>query len=137
MTTLEFFNNFISPACHKRAHNVDEYKVVKSRPNAVLVKATTLYQIYQHNVFGADGHRLTVKEFFRVAGQYLYYDKYICVHGTEFYYHVEFNPDNMFYTLTKDIVDDRVRLNGPSTLTDLDYVVEAVTRYEYPTKEDK
>lgn len=128
MNTLEFFNGFVSPSCHKIAHNLTEYASIKSNENLHLIKATTFYQIYRHNVFGADGYRLTMKEFFRICGQYLYYDKYICEHGTEFYYLVLFNKDNEMYRMTADLIKQRIELNSPATLTDISYVYEAVTK---------
>lgn len=127
MTTVEFFNEFINIVSHKVEHSVDEYRVLKGKPGVMMVKATTLYQIYKHNVFGTD-ERLTMREFFRVCGQYLYYDKYICDHGTEFYYYVVFNEDNKMYISTKDIVEKRVWSNRPEALQDLIHVVEAVTK---------
>lgn len=128
MTTLEFFNGFIDPACHKISHDLTEYGNIKMRADVKLIKATTFYQIYKHNVFGSDGHRLTMKEFFHICGQYLYYDKYICEHGTEFYYLVVFNKGNETYTLTADLIDQRIEANAPATLTDLVRVFEAISR---------
>ena len=128
MTTLEFFNSYVSPTCHKISHNLTEYVSIKRRSDVKLIKATTFYQIYKHNVFGSDGHRLPMKDFFRLCGQYLYYDKYVCTHGTEFYYLVVFNSDNEMYQLTADLIDQRIEANGPQTLTDLQYIYEAVTK---------
>ena len=128
MTTLEFFNGFVSPACHKVAHNLTEYESIRMRADAKLIKATTFYQIYKHNVFGSDGHRLQMKEFFRICSQYLYYDKYICTHGTEFFYHVVFNQGNEMYALTADLIDKRIEADAPGMLTDLVHIVTAVSR---------
>jgi hypothetical protein len=128
MTTMEFLKGFINPACHKIEHNIAEFNVIRSNPNVVLVKATTFYQIYKHNVFGADGKRLSMREFYRICGQYFYYDKYVCDHGTEFYYYIIFNEDNEIYKLTKDIVLKRVQVNAPEKLKDLQHVVMAVTK---------
>ena len=130
MKTLEFFKGFIHPSSHKVEHNSAEFKKIKETPTVVMVKATTLYQIYKHNVFDVDG-RLSIKDFYRIAGQYLYYDKYICKHGTEFYYHVVFNESNEMYQLTKDLISKRVYANRPASLNDLVYVVEAVSKEGY------
>lgn len=129
MTTTQFFNGFISPIAHKIVHSVEEYDKIRKYDNVQMVKATTLYQIYKHNVFGRD-ERLSMREFFRVSGQYLYYDKYVCVHGTEFYYYVVFDEDDKIYEATKEIVDKRIEANSPSTLDDLLHVVLAVTKEE-------
>lgn len=129
MGTLEFFQSFISPSCYKIDHNTTELRMIKQIQGVLQVKATTLYQIYKHNVYEMDG-RLTVRDFYRVAGQYLYYDKYVCDHGTEFYYYVVFNADNEMYQLTQGLIRKRIAANNPSTLKDLVHVVEAVSKEE-------
>ena len=128
MTTAEFFNKFIHVVCHKVHHERDEYEWLKSRNDVHRIKATTFYQIYKHNVFGSDGPRLSMQEFYRVCGQYLYYDKYVCRHGTEFYYYVMFDFTNPLYIATKDIILKRIAANSPQTLTDLVHIVEAVSK---------
>jgi hypothetical protein len=128
MTTHEFINNYIKPTSQKVEHSYDEYNLIKETPGVLLVKATTLYQIYKHNVFGDVDDRLSMKDFFRVASQYFYYDKYVCTHGTEFYYYVIFNEEDRMYILTKDIVEKRVQANRPELLSDLIHKVEAMTK---------
>ena len=128
MTTQEFMSGYINPVSHKVEHSYDEYNLIKNNPDAAQVKATTLYQIYKHNVFGDVDDRLTMKDFFRVASQYFYYDKYVCEHGTEFYYYVVFNKEDRMYILTKDIVEKRVEANRPELLKDLIHKVEAMTK---------
>lgn len=122
MNNHEFFNDFISQVSHKINHDHIEHQLLTGRADVVLVKATTLYQIYKHNVFDIDG-RLPLKEFYRVCGQYLYYDKYVCRHGTEFYYYIVFNENNNIFKATKDLVLRRIELNSPSTLDDLEYII--------------
>lgn len=121
MNTNEFFNEFIGLSAHKINHTLTEYHNIL--PRAALVKATTLYQIYKHNVYTTDG-RLTLKDFFRVAGQYLYYDKYVCDHGTEFYYLVIWNEEHPIYRATAELIVKRVEANAPSTLLDFKYKEE-------------
>lgn len=130
MTTTEFLQDFVSPSSHKIAHNHEEYMQIKKK--AKVIKATTFYQIYQHNVFETDG-RLSMREFFRVCGQYFYYDKMVCTHGTEFYYYIIFNGNNPMYQLTKALMQRRIDANTPETLDDLEHVIEAVTKD--PSKE--
>lgn len=128
MTTIKFLNGFISPLCHKVTHDIEEFNEVRQYDDVVKVKATTLYQIYKHNVFGQDGARLSMQEFYRVCGQYFYYDKYVCTHGTEFYYYIVFNADNEIFKVTKDIVFKRVYANRPEKLKDLQHIVMAVSK---------
>jgi hypothetical protein len=127
MTTYEFFNGFVDPICHKVEHDTPEMQSVRIHPGLLMIKATTFYQIYKHNVFGTDD-RLSLQDFFRVAGQYLYYDKYVCKHGTEFYYLVVLNPQNRMVALTKNLIESRVRANRPETLSDLVHVLTATVK---------
>lgn len=127
MTTLEFLQEFVSPRCHKLEHGLTELNEIKSTPGVVMVKATTFYQIYKHNVFESNG-RLSMQEFYQVCGQYFYYDKYVCTHGTEFYYYIVFNEYNQMYKITKDLIIQRINANNPLSLQDLLHIVPAVTK---------
>lgn len=128
MTTIEFITNFVDPVCHKEIHSLDEFQDIKKNPATKQIKATTFYQIYSHNVFGEDEDRLSMRDFFRLCSQYLYYDKYVCTHGTEFYYHIIFSEENTMYQLTKSLIDKRIEANNPETLFDLEYIIEAVSK---------
>jgi hypothetical protein len=125
MTTLSFFQEFISEQSHKVLHRHEELDTMRDK--AKLVKATTLYQIYKHNVFENQG-RLSLRDFYQIAGQYLYYDKYVCEHGTEFYYYVIFNENHPVYKLTEELLLKRIYVNRPETLKDLVRIVPAVTK---------
>ena len=127
MNTQEFLQNFINPVSHKVEHNTIEFDKIKKLTEVTMIKATTFYQIYKHNVYSKED-RLPMKEFFHVCGQYFYYDKYICTHGTEFYYYVAFNSTNLIYQVTQAIINKRVWANRPDTLKDLEFIVEAVTK---------
>lgn len=128
MTTHEFLNVFVSPTSHKVEHNASEFERIKNNNNVQMVKATTFYQIYKHNVFGVDGDRLNLKEFYRACSQYFYYSKYYCRHGVEFYYYIIFNEEHKMYEATKDIIEKRVQANSPERLKDLEYIVEAMAK---------
>ena len=127
MTTQTFLQEFVNPVSHKVEHNSTEFERIKKLSNVTMIKATTFYQIYKHNVYPTDD-RLTMKEFFNACGQYFYYDKYICKHGTEFYYYVAFNPSNIMYQATRAIINKRVWAHRPATLKDLEFIMEAVTK---------
>lgn len=128
MTTNEFMNLFIHPSSHKVEQSVEEFEKVNSDKDIKLVKATTLYSIYRHNVFNDADGRVSMKEFFRICGQYLYYTKYVCDHGTEFYYHIVFNDDNDMYKVTKSVVDKRVHANRPETLKDIIKIIPPMAK---------
>lgn len=120
MTTTEFLNEFVSKQSHKSERTVSEYKRIQGQ--GLMIKATTFYQIYKELV----REHLDLRDFYRVCGQYFYYDKYICEHGTEYYYHVIFNKDNKIYELVSPMIIRQVRANAPETLWDVVKVVTAV-----------
>ena len=71
----------IDPVCYKRYFNKSEYKRIKR--NAIRVNSTDLYDMY--------GGDMSYKEFYSMLKEHFYYDKYVCSHGTEFYYYIKFN----------------------------------------------
>ena len=115
MLSHDFFNTFIDPRSHKVLHNLEERRTIEALDGIQLVKAFTLYQIYRHNVFESEG-RLSMQEFYRVCGQYFYYDKVNVPSGTIYYYHVLFNEDNDIYQATRDLIERRVIASSPNTL---------------------
>ena len=71
----------IDPTCLKRYYNKSEYKRIKK--TAIRVNSTDLYDEF--------GGGMSYKEFYTMLKQHLYYDKYVCDHGIEFYYYIKFN----------------------------------------------
>ena len=70
----------IDPSCLKRYFNKSEYKRIKK--NAIRVNSTDLYEEF--------GHGMSYTEFYKMLKGHLYYDKYICYHGIEFYFYITF-----------------------------------------------
>lgn len=128
MDTTQFLQDFINPVSHKVEHSPTEFERIKKLTDVRMIKATTFYQIYKHNVYPTSGKRLGMKDFFHACGQYFYYDKYVCTHGTEFYYYVAFNDENIMYKATAPIINKRIWANRPASLKDLEFIVEAVTK---------
>lgn len=83
----------IDPTCLKRYFTRSEYKRIKKK--AIRVNSTDLYEEF--------GGGMSYVEFYTTLKQYLYYDKYICEHGTEFYYYVIFNEPRKEYIRHNDI----------------------------------
>ena len=83
----------IDPSCLKRYFNVSEYKRIKKI--AIRVNSTDLYE-----EFGRD---MSYQDFYKMLKEHLYYDKYICDHGTEFYYYVRFKDGRSENIRHKDV----------------------------------
>ena len=84
----------IDPSCYKRYFNKSEYKRIKR--DAIRVNSTDLYDRY--------GEGMTYKEFYTMLKAHFYYDKYVCTHGTEFYYYIKFNTPQEECIKYKDVV---------------------------------
>lgn len=126
--TFEFFNHYLDKSTHKLLQNLEEYNRVKDTPGVLMIKATTFYQIYKHLVFTNEG-RLGLQDFYKMSALYLYYDKYVCDHGTEFFYYIKLNVNHPLYTIMHRLVQEKIKRNGPEHLDDLRHIVEAVTKY--------
>jgi hypothetical protein len=118
----EFFDNFISHAVHKTSPSREEYGTVQ---NSILVKATTLYDFYKRYAHVCGETPVPIRTFYQVARTYLYYDKYVCDHGTEFYYYVVFSDTNHVYNMLKTSITKRVAVEHPSRLQDLQTIIKA------------
>lgn len=122
--SMEFFNDFISQTVHKTSPSVEEYSVVRDM-DTVLVKATTLYDFYRRYAYMCSVTPVPLRTFYQIARTYLYYDKFICDHGTEFYYYVVFNEASTIYNLLKTTITRRVGVEDPSNLHDLQKIIKA------------
>lgn len=125
ISVSDFFNHFLSSSAHKTAPAVEEYKKVQDLHDVVQVKITTLYDLYKRY---ANLHNVTpvpIKAFYQLARIYMYYDKYVCDHGTEFYYYVVFNQDNHIYRAMAAAVSKRIAVEHPDTIGDLQYAIKA------------
>lgn len=89
--SLNNFFSMIDPRVLKEEYTHDEY--VRVRKMCYRVNATTLYKLYKE--FTQEAVPYTV--FYGMLKKHLYYDKYICYHGTEFIYYVRFKPDSNIY----------------------------------------
>lgn len=83
----------IDPTCLKRYYNKSEYKRIKK--TAIRVNSTDLYDEF--------GGGMSYKEFYNMLKQHLYYDKYVCDHGIEFYYYIKFNVPREEHIHHKDV----------------------------------
>lgn len=56
--------------------------------------------------------------FYRKAGMYLYYERFNCTHGDEFYYYIKFNVNSTFYQEHQTLLKNMIIANDPSILVD-------------------
>lgn len=89
-------------------------------PNVCFVHSLVLYRIYalyaraQEPDIQLEGRAI----FFRLVGAYLYYDKFACGHGEEYYYYLKFNKESEFYKTHQELIEQLILSNDPSSLKD-------------------
>lgn len=84
----------IDPSCYKRYFNKSEYKRIKR--SSIRVNATELYAMF--------GQGMTYPEFRTLLKEHFYYDKYVCEHGTEFYYYIAFKEPHEEHIKYTDVL---------------------------------
>ena len=85
--------------------------------DVVLVHSNILYRFY--TIYNNDRYVIEDRpRFFRKVGMYLYYERFVCEHGDEYYYYIKFNEDSYFYREHKDLIRLLITATNPSTLTD-------------------
>ena len=81
--SLKHYCSIFKPSCIKRDFTMSEYLRVKRTCRRI--NSTESYDHYRY-VYGGKVPYVT---FYNTLKCLLYYDKYICTHGTEFYYYVD------------------------------------------------
>lgn len=92
-----FFSS-INPICLKNSYSSVEYNNIKN--NVSPINATTLYNYYKT----LTNEPIDYKEFYILLRKYFYFDKYECLHGTEFMYYVKLKNIDIASDIPKDIV---------------------------------
>lgn len=92
------FCSMLSPTCLKKEFGEAEYINIKNTCD--MVNSTTLYNLYK----GVDTDPMSYKEFYAKLKEHMYYDKYVCAHGTEFLYYVKFKEIKVTTYIPTDVV---------------------------------
>lgn len=101
--SLNDFFSMIDPACFKVTYSIDEYQRVSGM--SIPVNATSLYSLYKRCTTDTP---VSYQEFYALLKQCLYYDKYICTHGTEFMYLVKFNDIRIYSAIDRYPIRDLI-----------------------------
>jgi len=117
----EFMNGgVISPASFKEQLTEAAMHAFAKQPDVVLVHSPVLYRFYV--LFSGDKVHIEDRPvFFRKVGAYLYYERFTCQHGDEFYYYVKFNKNSPFYQEHKALISILIEANEPKRLL-YDYI---------------
>lgn len=113
----EFMSSVILKDSFKTLLTEQAMYEVAQHPDTLIVHSPVLYRLYTLFVAGRE-HVEERPMFFRKVGTYLYYERFNCKHGNEFYYYVRFDKASTFYKEHKDLIELLVLSNDPSTLTD-------------------
>lgn len=88
----------IDESCYKVYFTSNEYERIKS--TCSLVNSTTLYRWYKQL-----GGTLSYKAFYPKLKELFYYDKYVCKHGVEYLYYVQYTNGSYKERLPKDVIE--------------------------------
>ena len=113
----QFMTDLIHKDSFKRILSEDAMNNFAKEEGVLFVHSPILYRLY--TLFAGDVPHVEDRPmFYRKAGMYLYYERFTCNHGEEFYYYIKFNKDSKFYQEHKFLIETLIVANDPSTLTD-------------------
>ncbi len=113
----EFMTDLIGTTSFKRVLTEQAMNEFAKEKGVFLVHSPVLYRLYA--LYTADKSPIDERPvFYRKAGMYLYYERFTCNHGEEFYYYIRFNQNSKFYQEHKFLIETLIVASDPSTLTD-------------------
>jgi hypothetical protein len=113
----EFMTNVISTDSFKKVLSEEAMYDFAKASEVYLVHSPVLYRLYA--LYTAAKPPIEERPvFYRKVGMYLYYERFTCNHGEEFYYYIRFNQHSEFYQEHKALINSLILASDPSTLTD-------------------
>jgi len=113
----EFMTDLIHNDSVKRVISEDAMIKFAKEEDVLFVQSPILYRLYV--LYAVDHPSIEDRPlFYRKVGMYLYYERFTCNHGEEFYYYIKFNKSSKFYQEHKFLIETLILANDPSTLTD-------------------
>lgn len=115
-----FIDELVDKQSIKLVMSQEAKEIFANQPKVALVHSLVFYRLYVLYAKGVDvgADLVTRSTFFRLVGAYLYYDKFPCQHGEEYYYYIQFNEDAPFYQEHRSLIEQLILSNDPSTLHD-------------------
>jgi hypothetical protein len=130
----QFITEVIKPESFKTTLTEYAMRQFASEEGVLLVHSPVLYRLY--TLFAENHDEIEDRPtFYRKAGAYLYYERFNCKHGDEFYYYIKFNEDSLFYIEHKYLLEMLILAADPSVLTDYSGK-KNLTGYNKPLKEN-
>lgn len=111
----EFLREIIHPDSFKTKLTVQAKDELAAQDRVYFIHSPVFYSMY---ALYAGSKAIDRIEFYKYMGFYLYYEKFFCTHGNEFYYYVKFNERSEFYKMNQQMIDMLVLGADPTTLTD-------------------
>ena len=113
----QFMTDLVHKDSFKRILSEDAMNNFAKEEGVLFVHSPILYRLYA--LYAADQPPIEERPvFYRKAGMYLYYERFTCNHGEEFYYYIRFNEESKFYQEHKFLIESLIVASDPSTLTD-------------------
>lgn len=113
----QFINHLVEKASIKTKLGEQYMLAFAQGPDVYFVKSDLMYRLY--TMYMGDDKKVTSrKRFYQLCGYYLYYERFVCRHGDEYYYYVKFNTESDFYKSHAWLIKKLILANDPSSLTD-------------------
>jgi len=113
----KFMTDVISTDSFKKVLSEEAMYDFAKAPKVYLVHSPILYRLYA--LYTADQPPIEERPvFYRKVGMYLYYERFTCRHGDEFYYYIRFNQHSEFYKEHKDLIKSLILASDPTEFKD-------------------
>lgn len=133
--TQRFINELLHVDSFKTILSEDSMNELSQDQNVYLIHSQAMYRVYGLYV-NNETKMETRPRFFRKMGVYLYYERFTCTHGDEYYYYVKFREGSEFYKEHEAFIKMLILANDPSTLDDYTGSKD-LTIYNKQLKENK
>lgn len=112
----KFLSDLVDRESFRRNLSEEAKNEFAEKEDVYFVHSPVMYRLY--TMYASTEKIKERRRFFRLMGAYLYYDKFPCRHGDEFYYYVKFNKDSAFYQEHKALIDILILSADPENLED-------------------
>lgn len=111
----KFINDIVNPISFKAIISEEEMLNLSKKEGVYFVKSPVMYRLY--TMYMGESKKISERSaFFRMCGNYLYYERFICSHGDEYYYYIKFNTKSKFYQEHAVLIKEMILASDPENL---------------------
>lgn len=115
----KFMKDLVDPSSFKVKLSERSMIELSQQPNVLLIRSDVMYRIYLLYAETQGYDKISKRtDFYRKCGLWLYYEKFICRHGDEYYYYVKLNDKHPFYQEHSLIINGQILATDPKHIND-------------------